>query len=133
MVSSATPVEIGTISPWLDLELVAQVKRYYALLNTLHDSYPDIFTTTVREEERKAFIALHDDMRKKKEFIQHHIAMVDAIGLNFDKPVEKGAVTTVRVFGLYRYYFTNTAYQARVDSGLIFRKESGKCLTEGVK
>lgn len=125
-------MDIGVISPWLDLELVAQIKRYFALLTTLHDSYPDVFTSDIRERERKAFLELQAQMRTKKEFGKHHIAMLEHIGLSFDKPTIREDSAMVRAHGPYRYYLENQAFEISVDSLFSFKKENGKWLINGV-
>jgi len=124
---------VGVISPWLDLEFVAQIKRYFALLTTLHDSYPDVFATDIRERERKALIVLQDQMRARKRFGKHHIAMVEHIGLSFDKPVLRDDSAMVRVHGPYRYYIENKAFEYPVDTLFSFGKEGGQWMINGVK
>jgi len=126
-------MNVGVINPWLDLEFVAQIKRYFALLTTLHDSYPEVFSSEIRERERKAFLVLQDQMRTKKEFGRHHIAMLEHIGLNFDKPVIRNDSATVRVHGPYRYYLENDAFEFKVDTLFSFTKVDGKWLISGVK
>jgi hypothetical protein len=126
-------IDIGVISPWLDLEFVAQIKRYFALLTTLHDSYPDVFTADIRERERKTFIDLQNQMRAKKRFGKHHIAMLEHIGLSFDKPVVRGDSAMVHAHGPYRYYLKNKAFEFPVDTLFSFKKESGKWLINGVQ
>ena len=124
---------IGVISPWLDLEFVAQVKRYFALLTTLHDSYPDVFTPDIRERERKSFLELQAQMRAKKRFGAHHIAMLEHIGLSFDKPIIRDDSAMVRVHGPYRYYLGNKAFEYPVDILVSFKKEGGKWLINGIQ
>jgi len=130
-VPSDKPLAVGVISPWLDLEFVAQIKRYFALLTTLHDSYPELFTADIRERERKAFLALQARMRSKKQFGKHHIAMLEHIGLSFDKPIIRGDSAMVRVHGPYRYYLENKAFEFPVNTLFSFRKEGGKWLING--
>lgn len=124
-VPAGKDIKVGVIDPWLDLELVAQMKGYFALLTTLHDRYPEIFTADIRERERKIFVALQDDMREKREFNPRSIAMLEHIGLNFDKPETSGDVTTVRVHGPYRYYLVNDGYEFQVDTVFSLKKENG--------
>ncbi len=127
------PMDSGVISPWLDLEFVAQIKRYFALLTTLHDSYPDVFTSDIRERERKIFLEVQDRMRIKKEFGKHHIAMLEHIGLSFDKPVIREDSAMVYVHGPYRYYVENKAFEFPVNTLFSFMKEDGKLLINGVQ
>lgn len=124
---------VGVINPWLDLVLVAQMKRYFALLTTLHDSYPDLFTSDIRERERKTFIALQEDMRVKRTFNPHSIAMLEHIGLSFDKPVMTGDSATVRVHGPYRYYLGNDAFEFQVDTVFSLKKKNGVWLISNVR
>ena len=121
------------ISPWLDLELVAQIKRYLGLLTTLHDSYPDLFAPSVRERERTAFLKLQDQMRAEGSFGDHHIAMLEHIGLSFDRPVEAGDKVTVRVHGPYRYYVGDKAWEFQVDADVTLIREGGKWLILDVR
>ncbi len=127
------PLAVGAISPWLDLELVAEIKRYLGLLTTLHDSYPELFVPAIRERERAVFLKLQESMRAKKEFGGHHIAMLEHIGLNFDKPELKGDRALVRVHGPYRYYIDNRAYEFQVDTMVSLIREQGKWLIEDVR
>ncbi len=132
-VSATAPLDVGVINPWLDLEFVAGVKRYFALLTTLHDSYPDVFVSAVRERERRVFVDLQEDMRAKRQFGEHHIAMLEHIGLNFDKPFERDDRVVVRVHGPYRYYVENTGYEIAVDTTFTFVREGGVWLIEAVR
>jgi len=127
------PLEVGVISPWIDLELVAQIKRYFGLLTTLHDSYPDVFVASIQERERATFIVLQDKMRAEKEFGRHHIAMLEHIGLFFDKPTVNGDSATVRVHGPYRYYIENEAFEFQVDTLFSLVKEKGKWMIKDVQ
>jgi hypothetical protein len=127
------PMTVGVISPWLDLEFVAQIKRYFALLTTLHDSYPDVFSSDIRERERTAFLDLQEQMRTKKWFGKHHIAMVEHIGLGFDKPVLRDDSAMVHVHGPYRYYLEDKAFEYPVDTMFSFRKEGGQWMINGVR
>jgi len=131
-VSATAPLDVGVINPWLDLEFVAGVKRYFALLTTLHDSYPDVFVSAVRERERRVFVDLQEDMRAKRQFGEHHIAMLEHIGLNFDKPLERDDRVVVWVHGPYRYYVENTGYEIAVDTTFTFVREGGVWLIEAV-
>lgn len=124
---------MGEISPWINLELVAQIKRYFALITTLHDSYPDVFINAIRDRERSAFIAFQDDMRDKDTFGQHHMAQLDHMGLSFDKPVIGDEVATVHVHGPYRYYLGNVAYEFNVDADFDFVVENEKWKIAAVK
>lgn len=132
-ISPEKPLDVGAISPWLDLELVAEIKRYFGLLTTLHDSYPELFVSAIRERERAVFLKLQESMRAKKEFGGHHIAMLEHIGLNFDKPELKGDRALVRVHGPYRYYIDNRAYEFWVDTMVSLIREQGKWLIEDVR
>lgn len=132
-VPESKPFAIGQISPWLNLELVAQVKRYLALLTTLHDSYPDVFVASIRDRERAAFIQFQDQMRANKRFGQHHMAQLDHIGLNFDKPVGNNDAATMRVHGPYRYYIGDTTYEFQVDAVFTLMVEDDKWLLSDVQ
>jgi len=132
-ISSNAPLAMGQISPWLDLELVAQIKRYLGLLTTLHDSYPDLFAPAVRERERSAFLKLQDEMRAQGSFADHHIAMLEHIGLSFDRPVEESGRVTVRVHGPYRWYVGDKAWESIVDADIILIQEQGKWLILDVR
>ena len=132
-ISPDKDLAVGVISPWLDLELVAEIKRYLGLLTTLHDSYPELFVPAIRERERAAFLKLQESMRAKHEFGGHHIAMLEHIGLNFDKPVIQGDKATVRVHGPYRYYIENKAYEFQVDADVTLVHLDNRWLIEDVK
>ena len=132
-ISPDKDLAVGVISPWLDLELVAEIKRYLGLLTTLHDSYPELFVPAIRERERAAFLQLQESMRAKHEFGGHHIAMLEHIGLSFDKPVIQGDKATVRVHGPYRYYIENKAYEFQVDADVTLVHADGRWLIEDVK
>lgn len=127
------PLDIGNISPWLDLELVAQIKRYFALLTTLSDNYPNVLATSIRERERKAFIILQERMRAEKQFGRHHIAMLEPIGLSFDKPQEGKDTMSFRVHGPYRYYIENQAFELMVDTQFTLVRENGVWLISDVR
>ncbi|MEF2231242.1 MAG: hypothetical protein V3571_09970 [Pseudodesulfovibrio sp.] len=133
VISPDQPLDVGDISPWLDLELVAQIKRYLGLLTTLHDSYPDLFAPAVRERERAAFLALQESMRADGRFADHHIAMLEHIGLGFDRPTEAGGRITVRVHGPYRYYVGDQAWEFTVDANVTLVREQDKWLILDVK
>ena len=132
-ISPNKPLAMGDISPWLDLELVAQIKRYLGLLTTLHDSYPDLFAPSVRERERAAFLKLQDRMRAEGSFGDHHIAMLEHIGLSFDRPVEAGDKVTVRVHGPYRYYVGDKAWEFPVGADVTLVREGDKWLILDVR
>ena len=132
-ISPDKDLPMGAISPWLDLELVAEIKRYLGLLTTLHDSYPELFVPAIRERERATFLKLQESMRAKNEFGGHHIAMLEHIGLNFDKPVINGDRATVRVHGPYRYYIENKAYEFQVDADVTLVHLDGRWLIEDVR
>lgn len=132
-VPESKPFDIGKISPWINLELVAQIKRYLALLTTLHDSYPDVFVSSLRDKERSAFIAFQDKMRAKKKFGQHHMAQLDHIGLNFDKPVIGDEAATVHVHGPYRYYIGDKTYEFHVDAIFSLMVEGNKWMISSVQ
>jgi hypothetical protein len=132
-ISPDKELAVGVISPWLDLELVAEIKRYLGLLTTLHDSYPELFVPAIRERERAAFLKLQESMRAKHEFGGHHIAMLEHIGLNFDKPVIQGDKAMVRVHGPYRYYIENKACEFRVDADVTLVRVNGRWLIEDVR
>ena len=127
------PLDMGEISPWLDLELVAGIKRYFSHLTTLSDSYPDVFASTVRERERKAFLALQESVRREKAFGDHHIAMLELIGLNFDKPVESGGGVAIRVHGPCRYYVGDKGFEFTVDTVVTMVRENGVWLISSVR
>ncbi|MDD3313667.1 hypothetical protein [Pseudodesulfovibrio sp.] len=124
---------MGNISPWLDLELVAEIKRYFGLLTTLHDSYPSLFAPAVRERERAAFLKLQEEMRAGGDFADHHLAMLEHIGLSFDRPEEGDGRVTVRVHGPYRYYVGDKAFEFAVDSDVTLVREDGKWLILDVR
>lgn len=132
-VPESKPFNLGQISPWLNLELVAQIKRYLGLLTTLHDSYPDVFVSTIRNKERATFIAFQDEMRASKKFGQHHMAQLDHIALSFDKPVITDEAATVRAHGPYRYYIGNQAYEFQVDAVFYLTVEDNKWLISAVQ
>lgn len=127
------PLDIGVISPWLDLELVAKIKMYFAHLTNLSDSYPDLFAASVRERERAEFLKLQAKMREQKQFGRHHIAMLEHIGLNFDKPEESPDAATVRVHGPYRYYIQDEAFEFMVDTRISLVRENGVWLISDVR
>ena len=132
-ISPDKDLAVGVISPWLDLELVAEIKRYLGLLTTLHDSYPELFVPAIRERERAAFLKLQESMRARHEFGGHHIAMLEHIGLSFDKPLLDGDKATVRVHGPYRYYIENRAYEFQVDADVTLVHTDGRWLIENVR
>lgn len=127
------PLDMGVLSPWLDLELVAGIKRYFSHLTTLSDSYPEVFASSIRERERKAFLVLQETVRKKKEFGDHHIAMLELIGLNFDKPKETGNGILIRVHGPCRYYIGNRGFEFLVDTLFTLVREDGVWLISSVR
>jgi len=124
---------MGEISPWLDLELVAEIKRYFGLLTTLNDGYPSLFAPAVRDRERAAFLKLQEEMRAGGDFADHHMAMLEHIGLSFDRPEEGDGRATVRVHGPYRYYVGNKAFEFEVDSDVTLVREGGKWLILDVR
>ncbi|WP_264983620.1 NADase-type glycan-binding domain-containing protein [Pseudodesulfovibrio portus] len=127
------PLQAGVISPWLDLELVAGIKRFLSHLTTLSDSFPDVLASAIREKERGAFLSLQAETRKKKEFNNHHIAMLELIGLNFDKPVESGGAVSTLVHGPCRYYVGDRGYEFQVNALFTLVNEGGTWLISGVR
>lgn len=132
-ISESKPLDTGVINPWVDLEVVARIKRYFALLTNLGDSYPDMFSISVRERERKAFMELQQQMRAEKEFGKHHIAMLEHIGLNFDKPEESNDAMSLRVHGPYRYYTGNQTFEFMVDAQFYLVRENGQWLISDIR
>ncbi len=132
-VPESKPFGIGKISPWLNLELVAQIKRYLGLITTLHDSYPDVFISPLRDKERTIFIKFQNEMRANKKFGQHHMAQLDHIGLSFDKPVIGDEAATVRVHGPYRYYIGQTVYEFQIDAIFSLMVEGDKWMISSVQ
>ena len=131
-VPAGSEIATGTISPWLNLEPVAMVKRYFAWLTTLHDSYSTVFATPIQQREQKTFLAFQNEMRAKKRFGEHHMAMIEHMGLNFDKPVAADGAAMIRVHGPYRYYVGNQGYEFNVDANFTFVHENGKWVIDGV-
>ncbi len=131
-VPAGSEIATGTISPWLNLEPVAMVKRYFAWLTTLHDSYSTVFATPIQQREQKTFLAFQNEMRAKKRFGEHHMAMIEHMGLNFDKPVAADGAAMIRVHGPYRYYVGNQGYEFHVDANFTFVHENGKWVIDGV-
>ena len=127
------PLDMGVINPWLDLELVAGIKRFLSHLTTLSDAYPEGLSSAIRERERAAFLALQDASRKSKEFNHHHIAMLELIGLNFDKPEESGDAVAIHVHGPCRYYVGDRGYEFPVDAVFTLVRENGAWLVRDVR